>query len=197
MIWHACVVLFWTLWKERCSFHPSLVLDYQWRNFLLIQYFILQDFLGLVDKLYYLSGSYDLQLTVGDAIMVSMTLPQVFKLFLPFHELSKFLFSLFQENSFLQAIGRIDLDLPEAPEKATRPPSLAVNPYLKYGPKAEISHIFRVPEKLPPNNLSFAFLGLLLLPLIGFLVGVSLFRKWIFNLLLKFFGKSKMIWTGS
>lgn len=137
----------------------------------------LQDFLGLVDKFYYLSGSYDLQLTVGDAVMVSMTLPQVFKLFLPFHELSKFLFSLFQENSFLQAIGRIDLDLPEAPEKATRPPSLAVNPYLKYGPKAEISHIFRVPEKLPPNNLSFAFLGLLLLPLIGFLVGVSLFRK--------------------
>ncbi|KAK9945052.1 hypothetical protein M0R45_010584 [Rubus argutus] len=106
---------------------------------------IILDFLGLVDKFYYLSGSYDLQLTVGDAVM---------------------------ENSFLRAIGRVDLDLPEAPEKATRPPPLAVNPYLKYGPKAEISHIFRVPEKLPPNHLSLAFLGLLLLPLIGFLVGL-------------------------
>ncbi|XP_050364258.1 dolichyl-diphosphooligosaccharide--protein glycosyltransferase subunit 2 [Argentina anserina] len=103
------------------------------------------DFLGLVDKFYYLSGSYDLQLTVGDAVM---------------------------ENSFLRAIGHVDLDLPEAPEKATRPPSPAVDPYLKYGPKAEISHIFRVPEKLPPNHLSIAFLGLLLLPFLGFLVGL-------------------------
>ncbi|XP_009336135.2 dolichyl-diphosphooligosaccharide--protein glycosyltransferase subunit 2 isoform X1 [Pyrus x bretschneideri] len=103
------------------------------------------DFLGLVEKFYYLSGSYDIQLTVGDAVM---------------------------ENSFLLAIGHIDLDLPEAPEKASRPPSPAVDPYSKFGPKAEIAHIFRVPEKRPSQELSLVFLGLVLLPLIGFLVGL-------------------------
>jgi len=30
----------------------------------------LQDFLGLVEKLYYLSGKYEIQLTIGDASMV-------------------------------------------------------------------------------------------------------------------------------
>ncbi|CAN6545329.1 unnamed protein product [Malus baccata var. baccata] len=103
------------------------------------------DFLGLVEKFYYLSGSYDIQLTVGDAVM---------------------------ENSFLRAIGQIDLDLPEAPEKASRPPSPTVDPYSKFGPKAEIAHIFRVPEKRPSQELSLVFLGLVLLPLIGFLVGL-------------------------
>ncbi|KAM1764976.1 hypothetical protein ACFX11_004162 [Malus domestica] len=103
------------------------------------------DFLGLVEKFFYLSGSYDIQLTVGDAVM---------------------------ENSFLRAIGQIDLDLPEAPEKASRPPSPAVDPYSKYGPKAEITHIFRVPEKRPSQELSLVFLGLVLLPLIGFLIGL-------------------------
>lgn len=34
--------------------------------------FSLQDFLGLVEKFFYLSGRYDIQLTVGDAVMVSM-----------------------------------------------------------------------------------------------------------------------------
>ena len=33
--------------------------------------FPLQDFLGLVEKLYYLSGKYEIQLTIGDASMVS------------------------------------------------------------------------------------------------------------------------------
>ncbi|TQD79349.1 hypothetical protein C1H46_035088 [Malus baccata] len=103
------------------------------------------DFLGLVEKFFYLSGSYDIQLTVGDAVM---------------------------ENSFLQAIGQIDLDLPEAPEKALSPPSPAVDPYSKYGPKTEITHIFRVPEKRPSQELSLVFLGLVLLPLIGFLIGL-------------------------
>ncbi|KAM1122522.1 hypothetical protein ACFX19_004115 [Malus domestica] len=103
------------------------------------------DFLGLVEKFFYLSGSYDIQLTVGDAVM---------------------------ENSFLRAIGQIDLDLPEAPEKASHPPSPAVDPYSKYGPKAEITHIFRVPEKRPSQELSLVFLGLVLLPLIGFLIGL-------------------------
>ncbi|XP_060667481.1 dolichyl-diphosphooligosaccharide--protein glycosyltransferase subunit 2 isoform X2 [Ziziphus jujuba] len=106
---------------------------------------IVLDFLGLVEKLYYLSGSYDIQLTVGDSVM---------------------------ENSFLKAIGLIDLDLPEAPEKAARPPLQPIDPYSKYGPKAEISHIFRAPEKLPPKELSLTFLGLTVVPFIGFLVGL-------------------------
>ncbi|KAK9055701.1 hypothetical protein SSX86_026786 [Deinandra increscens subsp. villosa] len=103
------------------------------------------DFLGLVEKFYYLSGQYDIELTVGDAVM---------------------------ENSFLQPLGSIDLDLPKAPEKTAQPPPQAVNPYLRYGPKAEIAHIFRVPEKRPPQEVSFAFLGLVLVPFLAFLVGL-------------------------
>ncbi|MFS7930482.1 putative dolichyl-diphosphooligosaccharide--protein glycotransferase [Helianthus anomalus] len=103
------------------------------------------DFLSLVEKFYYLSGQYDIELTVGDAVM---------------------------ENSFLQPLGSIELDLPKAPEKATQPPPQAVNPYLRYGPKPEIAHIFRVPEKRPPQEVSFAFLGLVLVPFLAFLVGL-------------------------
>ncbi|KAG9452056.1 hypothetical protein H6P81_004960 [Aristolochia fimbriata] len=103
------------------------------------------DFLGLVDKLFYLSGQYDLELTIGDATM---------------------------ENSFLHALGHVDLDLPDAPEKAPRPPAQPVDPYSRFGPKAEISHIFRVPEKRPPQQLSTGFLVLTLLPFVGFLIGL-------------------------
>nr|CAN64864.1 hypothetical protein VITISV_007970 [Vitis vinifera] len=106
---------------------------------------IVLDFLGLVEKFFYLSGRYDIQLTVGDAVM---------------------------ENSFLQALGHVELDLPEPPEKAPRPPPQPVDSYLRYGPKAEIAHIFRAPEKLPPEQLSLAFLGLTILPLIVFLIGL-------------------------
>ncbi|GMH31249.1 hypothetical protein Nepgr_033092 [Nepenthes gracilis] len=106
---------------------------------------IILDFLGLVDKLFYLSGRYDIQLTVGDAVM---------------------------ENSFLKSLGHIDLELPAAPEKATRPPPQPVDPYLRYGPKAEITHIFRAPEKRPPEVLSLGFLGLTILPFVGFLIGL-------------------------
>ncbi|KAG8640205.1 hypothetical protein MANES_13G035300v8 [Manihot esculenta] len=106
---------------------------------------IILDFLGLVEKFFYLSGEYDIQLTVGDAVM---------------------------ENSFLNAIGSIDLDLPEPPEKAPRPPPQPVEPYSIYGPKPEITHIFRAPEKHPPKELSLSFLGLTLLPFIGFSVGL-------------------------
>ncbi|KAJ6684915.1 DOLICHYL-DIPHOSPHOOLIGOSACCHARIDE--PROTEIN GLYCOSYLTRANSFERASE SUBUNIT 2 [Salix purpurea] len=102
-------------------------------------------FLGLVEKFFYLSGKYNVQLTVGDAVM---------------------------ENSFLKAIGHLDLDLPEPPEKAAQPPPQLLDQKLRYGPKAEITHIFRVPEKLPPKELSHAFLGLTLLPLLGFLIGL-------------------------
>uniref|UniRef100_A0A803M4L6 Dolichyl-diphosphooligosaccharide--protein glycosyltransferase subunit 2 n=1 Tax=Chenopodium quinoa TaxID=63459 RepID=A0A803M4L6_CHEQI len=104
-----------------------------------------QDFLGLVDKLYYLSGKYDLQLTIGDAVM---------------------------ENSFFRYLGHIDLDLPEAPEKATRPPLQPIDPLSRFGPKEEIAHIFRAPETRPPKELSLAFLGLTLVPLVGFFIGL-------------------------
>ena len=90
-------------------------------------------------------------------------------------------FVVFQENSFLRAVGHVELDLPEAPEKAPRPPPLAVDPSSRYGPKAEITHIFRAPEKRPPQELALAFLGLTLLPLVGFLIGVSFFLLRILN----------------
>ncbi|KAL0659466.1 hypothetical protein Bca4012_080051 [Brassica carinata] len=104
------------------------------------------DFLGLVEKLYYLSGKYEIQLTIGDASM---------------------------ENSLLSNIGHIELDLPERPEKAPLPPLHPTDPYSRYGPKSEISHIFRVPEKLPAKQLSLIFLGLIVLPFIAFLIGLT------------------------
>ncbi|KAH0669936.1 hypothetical protein KY290_026679 [Solanum tuberosum] len=113
------------------------------------QFEIILDFLGLVEQFFYLSGRYDIQLTVGDAVM---------------------------ENSFLQPLGSVALDLPEAPEKAARPPPQAVDPSSRFGPKAEIAHIFRAPEKRPPSNLSYAFLALVLLPFFGFLVGLLRLR---------------------
>ncbi|OVA02379.1 Ribophorin II [Macleaya cordata] len=109
------------------------------------QFEIILDFLRLVEKFYYLSGRYDIQLTVGDAAM---------------------------ENSFLQALGHVELDLPEPPEKASRPPLQPVDSYSRYGPKQEISHIFRSPEKRPAQELSLAFLALTILPLFGFLIGL-------------------------
>ncbi|KAL5222552.1 hypothetical protein ABZP36_027265 [Zizania latifolia] len=109
------------------------------------QFKIVLDFLGLVEKFYYLSGKYDLELAVGDAAM---------------------------ENSFLGALGHLELDLPEAPEKAPRPPAQAVDPFSEFGPKKEISHIFRSPEKRPPKELSLAFTCLTLLPSVGFLIGL-------------------------
>ncbi|CAL9100167.1 unnamed protein product [Musa textilis] len=109
------------------------------------KYKVLLDFLGLVEKFYYLSGRYDIELAVGDAAM---------------------------ENSFLRAIGHIDLDLPGSPEKAACSPPQPIDPYSRYAPKQEISHIFRAPEKRPPQELSFAFLVLTFLPLVGFLIGL-------------------------
>ena len=73
----------------------------------------------------------------------------------------------------MQPLGYLDLDLPDAPEKAARPPPQPVDSSSKYGPRAEITHIFRSPDKRPPTELSFAFLGLVLLPLGGFLIGVG------------------------
>lgn len=73
----------------------------------------------------------------------------------------------------LRPLGHVELDLPAAPEKGARPPAPPVDIYSRYGPKEEIVHLFRAPEKRPPQNLSLAFLILTLLPLIVFLVGVS------------------------
>ncbi|KAL4360964.1 hypothetical protein GQ457_04G027120 [Hibiscus cannabinus] len=109
------------------------------------QFEIVLNFLGLVEKFFYLSGRYDIELTVGDVVM---------------------------ENSLLRAIGHIELDLPEPPEKAPRPPPQPADPYSRYVPKAEITHIFRAPEKRPQKELSLAFMGLTFLPLLGFLFGL-------------------------
>nr|XP_029117204.1 dolichyl-diphosphooligosaccharide--protein glycosyltransferase subunit 2 [Elaeis guineensis] len=109
------------------------------------QFKIVLDFLSLVEKFYYLSGKYEIELTVGDAAM---------------------------ENSFLRALGHIELDLPKPPEKAARPPPLPVDPYSRFGPKQEIAHIFREPERRPPKELSLTFLALTLLPFVGFLIGL-------------------------
>ncbi|CAH9073764.1 unnamed protein product [Cuscuta europaea] len=106
---------------------------------------IILDFLGLVEKLFYLSGRYDIQLTVGDAVM---------------------------ENSFMQSLGFVELDLPEPPENAPRPPLQPIDTSSRYGPKAEIAHIFRIPEKQPPRELSLAFSAFILLPFLGFLIGL-------------------------
>ncbi|XP_047976320.1 dolichyl-diphosphooligosaccharide--protein glycosyltransferase subunit 2-like [Salvia hispanica] len=110
---------------------------------------IILDFLGLVEKFFYLSGRYDIQLTVGDSGM---------------------------ENSFLQHLGYVELDLPDAPEKAAHPPPQPVDPYSRYGPKPEIAHIFRAPEKRPSKELSLVFLGLVLVPFFGFLAGLVQLR---------------------
>ncbi|KAK4363403.1 hypothetical protein RND71_018644 [Anisodus tanguticus] len=59
-----------------------------------------EDFLELVEKFVYLSDRYDIQLTVGDAVM---------------------------ENSFLQPLGSVELHFPEPPEKAARLGILRVN----------------------------------------------------------------------
>lgn len=111
---------------------------------------------------------------MGDSVMVNVAFQQ-YILFIYCWSVSKLncVFFNLQENSWLQPIGYIELDLPKAPKKATRPPPQAVDPYLRYGPKAEIAHIFRVPEKRPPQEVSFAFLGLVFVPFLAFLVGVS------------------------
>ncbi|XP_019165264.1 PREDICTED: dolichyl-diphosphooligosaccharide--protein glycosyltransferase subunit 2-like [Ipomoea nil] len=113
------------------------------------QFEIILDFLGLVEKLFYLSGKYDIQLTIGDSVM---------------------------ENSLLKSLGYVELDLPDPPEKAARPPPQPIDPSSRFGPKAEIAHIFRAPEKQPPRELSLAFLALVLLPFFGFLVGLLRLR---------------------
>jgi oligosaccharyltransferase complex subunit delta (ribophorin II) len=103
------------------------------------------DFLGLVEKLQYLSGTYSVVLIVGDETM---------------------------ENSFVWTLASLDLDLPEAPEGTAPPPTVPVEVNARFAPKPEIAHIFRQPEKRPPILLSNVFLGLALLPLIGFFVGL-------------------------
>ncbi|KAL0699194.1 hypothetical protein Bca4012_055316 [Brassica carinata] len=107
------------------------------------------NFLGLVEKLCYLSGKYEIQLTIGDASIV------------------------ITESCLSSNIGHIELDLPERPEKASRLPLPPTEPYSRYGPKAEISHIFRVPEKLPAKKLSLVFLCLIVVPFISFLIGLT------------------------
>jgi oligosaccharyltransferase complex subunit delta (ribophorin II) len=107
---------------------------------------LLQDFLGLVEKLQYLSGTYNVVLIVGDMTM---------------------------ENSFVWTLASLDLDLPAAPEGKPLPPKAPLEITARIGPKPEIAHIFRQPEKRPPTLLSNIFLSLTLLPLIGFFIGLG------------------------
>ncbi|CAK9219847.1 unnamed protein product [Sphagnum troendelagicum] len=104
------------------------------------------DFLGLVEKLQYLSGTYNVVLIVGDMTM---------------------------ENSFVWTLASLDLDLPAAPEGKPLPPEAPLEITARVGSKPEIAHIFRQPEKRPPTLLSNIFLSLTLLPLIGFFIGLG------------------------
>jgi hypothetical protein len=67
--------------------------------------------------------------------------------------------------------------LPDAPEGLKPPPVAFVN--TKFEKKAEIEHIFRVPEKRPGAELSYAFLVLALLPFVAFVVGVKLLHDYV------------------
>ncbi|RHZ79031.1 hypothetical protein Glove_152g15 [Diversispora epigaea] len=73
-------------------------------------------------------------------------------------------------------IGTVEIDLPSTPEKT--------NSQVGYGPKPEISHIFRSSEKLPPLFLSYTFVLFTLIPWIFLIiswanleVNISLFKK--------------------
>lgn len=103
------------------------------------------DLLGLVEKLNYVSGIYTIELILGDAAM---------------------------ENPVMWDLGTVELDLPDPPEGAAKPSTLAQTPS-KYGPKPEITHMFRAADKRAPPTLSNTFLILSLLPLLGFLVGLK------------------------
>ena len=67
-------------------------------------------------------------------------------------------------------MGTVELDLPDAPEGVQKPNAAEISS--PFGPKPEITHIFRQADKRAPSSLSTTFLVLTLLPLLGFLVGV-------------------------
>ncbi|MCO5551030.1 hypothetical protein L7F22_004526 [Adiantum nelumboides] len=112
------------------------------------------DLLGLVEKFNYLSGIYTLEILIGDAAM---------------------------DNPVMWNLGTVELDLPEPPEGAVKPSTLAQAPS-KYGPKPEITHIFRPADKRAPPTLSNTFLILSLVPLLGYLVGLKLLNTNLKNL---------------
>jgi oligosaccharyltransferase complex subunit delta (ribophorin II) len=78
---------------------------------------------------------------------------------------------LVQENSLIWSLGTVELDLPDAPDGVQKPTATEIPS--PYGPKPEIAHIFRQADKRAPSSLSTAFTVLTLLPLLGFLVGVT------------------------
>eukprot|EP00850_Spirogloea_muscicola_P013886 SM000096S24915 [mRNA] locus=s96:513674:519301:- [translate_table: standard] len=103
------------------------------------------DFLELMKSLYHLSGDYTLELHVGDNAM---------------------------DNPFTWPLAVLSLDLPAPPDGSAKPPARVTDLKQRYGPKAEISHIFRVPEKRPPLVVSYVFMILTLVPLVGLLGGL-------------------------
>eukprot|EP00475_Leptophrys_vorax_P044736 TRINITY_DN9069_c0_g1_i1.p1 TRINITY_DN9069_c0_g1~~TRINITY_DN9069_c0_g1_i1.p1 ORF type:complete len:702 (-),score=75.51 TRINITY_DN9069_c0_g1_i1:195-2222(-) len=98
-------------------------------------------------KLFHVSGEYSLTLIVGDELM---------------------------DNSFTWNLGSVDLDLPAAAEDAAKPPAKAVPVAQRFAPQAEISHIFRKPEKRPAFVVSYTFVALVFLPLVILLVGLAI-----------------------
>lgn len=112
------------------------------------QFELVLDFQELVEGFFYLSGRYVIELIVGDAVM---------------------------ENSLLQVLGHIDLDLPEPLEKAPRPPPQPADPCSRYGPKAEILHISREDEKVhrKHNCLESFFASLATAPTVLFYLVVG------------------------
>eukprot|EP00850_Spirogloea_muscicola_P014363 SM000102S09221 [mRNA] locus=s102:332697:338998:+ [translate_table: standard] len=103
------------------------------------------DFLELMKSLYHLSGDYTLGLHVGDNAM---------------------------DNPFTWPLAVLSLDLPAPPDGSAKPPARVTDLKQRYEPKAEISHIFRVPEKRPPLIVSYVFMILTLVPLVGLLGGL-------------------------
>eukprot|EP00850_Spirogloea_muscicola_P005060 SM000022S07274 [mRNA] locus=s22:924276:930556:+ [translate_table: standard] len=98
---------------------------------------------------------------------------------LDFLELMKSLYHLsgdytleLHDNPFTWPLAVLSLELPAPPDGSAKPPALVTDLKQRYGPKAEISHIFRVPEKRPPRIVSYVFMILTLVPLVGLLGGL-------------------------
>eukprot|EP00899_Mesostigma_viride_P001914 jgi/Mesvir1/11723/Mv00104-RA.1 len=91
------------------------------------------DFLEAMEAMRYLSGTYSVELLVGDRFM---------------------------ENSFQWKLGMLELTLPEPPA-GTPSPKAAKERMARYKPKPEIDHMHRAPEARPASAVSLAFVGLI------------------------------------
>ncbi|GJP75545.1 hypothetical protein CLOP_g5978 [Closterium sp. NIES-67] len=104
------------------------------------------ELLELMERLFYHSGEYTLNLIVGDEAM---------------------------DNSFAWQLGTVDLDLPSPPETAPKLPPRPTPLAERFAAKPEIAHIFRKPDSRPAFVVSYTFVALVLLPLVVLLVGLA------------------------